>query len=106
MSCYKMIKKNYHGNFIDFFKQSFFIHYSKACISQCESCITVDSLFKMGLLSLLRVFLIIQIITTSVNGSCLDDYIGDDFCDDENNNPGCDHDGGITIQILICLQKD
>ena len=49
----------------------------------------------MGLLYLLRVFLIIQIITTSVNGSCLDDYIGDDYCDDENNNPGCDHDGGM-----------
>ena len=47
--------------------------------------------------SLLKVFLIIQLITTSVEDACVNDYIGDGFCDDETNNPGCEHDGGTIL---------
>ena len=60
----------------------------------------------MGLSNLLKVFLSIQIITTSVNGSCLDEFIGDGFCDDENNKSDCEHDGGITTYISLCLQLE
>ena len=54
----------------------------------------------MNFLTLLKTFLILQ-LSISVKGSCLDDYIGDDFCDDENNNDGCDYDGGKTFVNLV-----
>ena len=36
-----------------------------------------------------------EVITFGVSASCIDDFIGDRYCDEENNNPECDHDGGI-----------
>ena len=54
----------------------------------------------MNFSTLLKTFLILQ-LSISVKGSCLDDYIGDEFCDDENNNDGCDYDGGKTFVNLV-----
>ena len=47
----------------------------------------------MNFSTLLKTLLILQ-LSISVKCSCLDDFIGDEFCDDENNNDGCDYDGG------------
>ena len=40
-------------------------------------------------------------ISVYVKGSCLDDFIGDSYCDDENNNEGCNYDGGKIILNLV-----
>ena len=63
-----------------------------------ETCI-VHSPINMGLKSLLKLFIIIRVSVPSVNCSCIDVYIGDGVCDDENNHPDCDHDGGRSIYI-------
>ena len=39
-------------------------------------------------------------ISVYVKGSCLGDFMGDGFCDDENNNEGCSHDEGKIILNL------
>ena len=51
----------------------------------------------MNLSTLLKTFLILQLSDISVKCSCLDDYKGDGFCDEENNNEGCNHDEGKII---------
>ena len=61
----------------------------------------------MNFSTLLKVFLILQ-ISVSVKCSCLDNYIGDGYCDDENNNDGCNYDEGKMIFDLfkkVNLQK-
>ena len=40
-------------------------------------------------------------ISVYVKGSCLDDFIGDSYCDDENNNEGCNYDEGEIILNLV-----
>ena len=47
--------------------------------------------------SLLKVLTTIQIFPAFVCGSCLDDFIGDGLCDDENNVLDCNHDGGESL---------
>merc|ERR1719277_2296636 len=32
--------------------------------------------------------------TNGTTGGCVDNWIGDDYCDDMNNNPECNFDGG------------
>merc|ERR1712200_259966 len=36
--------------------------------------------------------------TTEAPSECIDQWIGDNFCDDQNNNPECDFDGGDCCQ--------
>ena len=49
----------------------------------------------------LQVFIITQVSSISVNSTCVDDFIGDDVCDETNNIPECDHDGGRFCLSLI-----
>ena len=58
----------------------------------------------MNFSTLLKTFLILQLSDISVKCSCLDDYIGDGFCDEENNNEGCNHDEGKIILNLELIQ--
>ena len=43
-------------------------------------------------------------ISVYVKGSCLGDFMGDGFCDDENNNEGCNYDEGKIILNLVKLE--
>jgi len=36
--------------------------------------------------------------TTQAPTACIEEWIGDNFCDDQNNNPECDFDGGDCCQ--------
>ena len=54
----------------------------------------------MNFSTLLKFFTILQ-ISVYVKGSCLDDFIGDSYCDDENNNEGCNYDEGKIILNLV-----
>jgi len=36
--------------------------------------------------------------TTEAPSECVDQWIGDNYCDDQNNNPECDFDGGDCCQ--------
>jgi len=36
--------------------------------------------------------------TTEAPSECIDQWIGDNYCDDQNNNPECDFDGGDCCQ--------
>merc|ERR1711962_1649639 len=36
--------------------------------------------------------------TTQAPSECVDQWIGDNYCDDQNNNPECDFDGGDCCQ--------
>ena len=44
-----------------------------------------------------------EVSTTSeeTNVLCIDDWIGDCSCEDVNNHPGCEYDGGIATTILL-----
>ena len=57
----------------------------------------------MNFSTLLKFFMILQ-ISVHVKGSCLDDFIGDSYCDDENNNEGCNYDEGKIILNLVKLE--
>ena len=56
----------------------------------------------MNFSTALKTLLILE-LSVSVGGdsSCILDWIGDTYCDDENNHDGCDYDGGKVIRILI-----
>ena len=54
----------------------------------------------MNFSTLLKFFMILQ-ISVSVKGSCLDEYMGDGYCDDENNIEVCNYDDGEIILNLV-----
>ena len=38
-----------------------------------------------------------------VCGSCLEPFIGDSYCDDQNNIEACDFDGGLYRVLFVVL---
>ena len=73
----------------------------------CPSCKLVNWLAvglqstKMNVTKCLNSILLLIICSSLAKSACPTDYIGDGYCDDENNFDECNYDGGNYIHVSL-----
>ena len=77
--------------------------FNQSC-SSCKlfNCFTTELLStNMNVTKYFSSIILLTICSSLVKSACLNDYIGDGYCDDENNIFECNYDGGNYINLLI-----